>query len=74
MMDFTDSTSESCPVTTGTDLPALLMDVMTARAAEIRLRHPDSDDPTLQWQTTIVLSEIQGRTRVTLPGWPERPG
>ncbi|MNP79610.1 hypothetical protein D3C76_1774970 [compost metagenome] len=32
MMDFTDSTSESWPVTTGSGLPAALTDVSTARA------------------------------------------
>jgi hypothetical protein len=32
MMDFTDSTSESWPVTTGTGLPEPLTEVMTARA------------------------------------------
>src|SRR3954467_3120012 len=32
MIDLTDSTSESWPVTTGTGLPAALTDVRTARA------------------------------------------
>ena len=33
MMDFTDSTSESWPVTTGIGLPAALTEVMIARAS-----------------------------------------
>ena len=38
----------------------------TARALELRMRHPDSEDPTLQWQATITVSDIEGTTRVTL--------
>jgi hypothetical protein len=38
----------------------------TARAVEIRLTHPDGDDPTMQWRSTIIVSEIDQMTRVTL--------
>jgi hypothetical protein len=38
----------------------------SARAVEVRLQHPDEEDSTLRWTSTITLSDIQGATRVTL--------
>ena len=37
-----------------------------ARALEIRLRHPDSQDATLHWLTTVTVSDIEGTTRATV--------
>lgn len=38
----------------------------TARALEIKLRHLDSQDNTLQWLTTVTVSDIEGSTRATV--------
>lgn len=37
-----------------------------ARALELRLRHPDTQDETLQWLATITISDIEGTTRATV--------
>lgn len=37
-----------------------------ARGLEMTLRHPDSDDETLQWRAVTSLSEVGGATRVTV--------
>lgn len=38
----------------------------SARALELRLRHPDADDATLQWLATITVSDLEGLTRATV--------
>jgi hypothetical protein len=37
-----------------------------ARAIEIKLMHPDQKDPTLRWQATTTITEVEGATRFTL--------
>ncbi len=38
----------------------------TARALDVRLRHPDSRDTTLEWLTTVTVSDIDGTCRATV--------
>jgi hypothetical protein len=38
----------------------------SARALEVRLKHPDSDDPTLHWQGIVTISELDGATQATI--------
>jgi hypothetical protein len=37
-----------------------------ARALELRLRHQDTADSTLQWLATVTISDIDGTTRATV--------
>ncbi|HET7590790.1 MAG TPA: hypothetical protein VFK14_11485 [Solirubrobacterales bacterium] len=37
-----------------------------ARAVEIRLRHPDSDDPTSSWSAYVAIAEVDNSTRATV--------
>lgn len=38
----------------------------SARAFEVRLTHPDEQDPSMRWQATVTISEVDKATRVTV--------
>jgi hypothetical protein len=38
----------------------------SARAFEVRLAHPDEREPTMRWQASVTISEVDGATRASV--------
>lgn len=38
----------------------------SARAFEVRLGHPDENEPTMRWQASVIISEVEGATRASV--------